>query len=134
MFYFNRGRLFYGSEIKSGLQGPGETLYMPHFVEHAVYNVDTRLNILVLVNQFIGLKFYFQSLILNECSNYTFFLATDFRGKLWENCCYLLYSEIVVYKPFINLFNKEIMGKVTVIYRKIVGQSFSYLFCMEIVV
>ena len=33
-----RNRLFYGNEVKSFLQKTGEVIYMPHFVEHVVYN------------------------------------------------------------------------------------------------
>jgi hypothetical protein len=30
---------FYGQKIHSGLQVGGETLYMPHWIYHSVYNV-----------------------------------------------------------------------------------------------
>ena len=31
---------FYGKSIVEGIQCPGETLYMPHNINHAVYNLD----------------------------------------------------------------------------------------------
>jgi hypothetical protein len=31
--------MFYGDFIKSGLQRPGETLYMPHYIPHAGKNL-----------------------------------------------------------------------------------------------
>ena len=38
-----RKRLFYGERVKLILQGPGDTLYMPHAVFHLVHNLDTNL-------------------------------------------------------------------------------------------
>ena len=37
--YF-RGRRFYGKPVMEGVQHRSETLYMPHYVSHAVYNLD----------------------------------------------------------------------------------------------
>ncbi len=38
-----RKRLFYGERVKLILQGPGDTLYMPHAVFHLVHNLNTNL-------------------------------------------------------------------------------------------
>ncbi len=38
-----RKRLFYGERVNLILQGPGDTLYMPHAVFHLVHNLDTNL-------------------------------------------------------------------------------------------
>ena len=35
-----RNRQFYGRTLIEGVQSPGETIYMPHYVHHAVYNLD----------------------------------------------------------------------------------------------
>ena len=35
-----RGRKFYGKTITEGVQNPTETMYMPHYIHHAVYNLD----------------------------------------------------------------------------------------------
>ena len=35
-----RNRQFYGRTLVEGIQSPGETIYMPHYVHHAVYNLD----------------------------------------------------------------------------------------------
>ena len=35
-----RSRQFYGRTLFEGIQSPGETIYMPHYVHHAVYNLD----------------------------------------------------------------------------------------------
>ena len=37
--YF-RGRRFYGKPAIEGVQYRSETIYMPHFINHAVYNLD----------------------------------------------------------------------------------------------
>ena len=37
--YFRR-RKFYGKHVVEGVQQRSETIYMPHFVHHAVYNLD----------------------------------------------------------------------------------------------
>ena len=34
-----RGRRFYGKPVIEGVQHRSETLYMPHFINHAVYNL-----------------------------------------------------------------------------------------------
>lgn len=41
--FFFRERVFYGQKIKTFLQESGETLYMPHFVSHAVWNIETSI-------------------------------------------------------------------------------------------
>ena len=35
-----RNRQFYGRTLIEGIQSPGETIYMPHYVHHAVYNLN----------------------------------------------------------------------------------------------
>ena len=35
-----RNHQFYGRTLFEGIQSPGETVYMPHYVHHAVYNMD----------------------------------------------------------------------------------------------
>ena len=35
-----RGRKFYGKPVVEGVQRRSETLYMPHYTPHAVYNLD----------------------------------------------------------------------------------------------
>ena len=35
-----RGRKFYGKSITEGVQHPTETMYMPHYIHHAAYNLD----------------------------------------------------------------------------------------------
>ena len=35
-----RKRKFYGKSILEGIQAPGETVYVPHFTPHSVYNLD----------------------------------------------------------------------------------------------
>ena len=35
-----RGHKFYGKSIIEGVQHPSETIYMPHYTNHAVYNLD----------------------------------------------------------------------------------------------
>ena len=37
--YF-RGRRFYGKPVIEGVQYRSETIYMPHYMNHAVYNLD----------------------------------------------------------------------------------------------
>ena len=37
--YF-RSRRFYGKPVIEGVQHRSETIYMPHFINHAVYNLD----------------------------------------------------------------------------------------------
>ena len=37
--YF-RTRQFYGKPVIEGVQHRSETIYMPHFINHAVYNLD----------------------------------------------------------------------------------------------
>ena len=37
--YF-RGRRFYGKPVIEGVQFRSETIYMPHYMNHAVYNLD----------------------------------------------------------------------------------------------
>ena len=37
--YF-RSRQFYGKPVIEGVQHRSETIYMPHFINHAVYNLD----------------------------------------------------------------------------------------------
>ena len=37
--YF-RGRRFYGKPVIKGVQCRSETIYMPHYMNHAVYNLD----------------------------------------------------------------------------------------------
>ena len=37
--YFRGGR-FYGKPVMEGVQHRSETIYMPHYVSHAVYNLD----------------------------------------------------------------------------------------------
>ena len=37
--YF-RGRQFYGKPVVEGVQYRSETIYMPHYMNHAVYNLD----------------------------------------------------------------------------------------------
>lgn len=37
--YF-RGRTFYGKPVIEGVQHYSETVYMPHYINHAVYNLD----------------------------------------------------------------------------------------------
>ena len=37
--YF-RGRRFYGKPVVEGVQYRSETIYMPHYMYHAVYNFD----------------------------------------------------------------------------------------------
>ena len=48
-----RDRMFYGDFIKSGLQNPHETIYMPHYIPHAGKEVESvfveRTNLLFLV-------------------------------------------------------------------------------------
>ena len=39
-FCYFRNRKFYGKSVVEGIQHPGETLYMPHYINHAVYNLD----------------------------------------------------------------------------------------------
>ena len=38
--YFFRNRIFYGQKLKSCLQKPGETLYMPNMIFHTVWNIS----------------------------------------------------------------------------------------------
>ena len=40
--YF-RSRRFYGKPVIEGVQHRSETIYMPHFINHAVYNLDQTL-------------------------------------------------------------------------------------------
>ena len=35
-----RNYQFYGKTLIEGIQSAGETIYMPHYVNHAVYNLD----------------------------------------------------------------------------------------------
>ena len=42
MRYF-RIRQFYGKPVIEGVQHRSETIYMPHFINHAVYNLDQTL-------------------------------------------------------------------------------------------
>ena len=42
--YF-RGRKFYGKPIIEGVQHPSETIYMPNYINHAVYNLDKTVGI-----------------------------------------------------------------------------------------
>ena len=35
-----RGRRFYGKPVIEGVHHPSETIYMPHHIYHAVYNLD----------------------------------------------------------------------------------------------
>ena len=37
---FFRSLKFYGKSVIEGVQHPSETIYMPHYVNHAVYNLD----------------------------------------------------------------------------------------------
>ena len=37
---FSRNRQFYGKTLVEGILAPGETVYMPHFTPHIVYNLD----------------------------------------------------------------------------------------------
>ena len=41
----HRNRIFFGQKLKSFLQSPGETLYMPNVVLHTVWNVSPSLAI-----------------------------------------------------------------------------------------
>ena len=38
--FVSRGRKFYGKTLVEGIQSPSETIYMPHFTHHTVYNLD----------------------------------------------------------------------------------------------
>ena len=38
--WFYRGRKFYGKTIVEAIQSPGEIVYVPNNVPHAVYNLD----------------------------------------------------------------------------------------------
>ena len=38
-FVLFRNRHFYGRTLVEGIQSPGETVYVPHYVHHAVYNL-----------------------------------------------------------------------------------------------
>ena len=40
-----RGRKFYGKPIIEGVQHPSETIYMPNYINHAVYNLDKTVGI-----------------------------------------------------------------------------------------
>merc|ERR1719158_2559075 len=40
-----RNRKFYGNKLKEFLQGPGETIYMPGHLAHAVMNIDENLSV-----------------------------------------------------------------------------------------
>jgi hypothetical protein len=44
-YFFSRNRKFYGQEAKALVQTKGEVIYMPHFVEHIVYNPEFSLAI-----------------------------------------------------------------------------------------
>ena len=39
MRYF-RGRRFYGKPVIEGVQHRSETMYIPHYMNHAIYNLD----------------------------------------------------------------------------------------------
>ena len=36
----SRDKRFYGKSVLEGIQAPGETIYVPHFTPHSVYNTD----------------------------------------------------------------------------------------------
>ena len=36
----SRNRTFYGKTLQSGLQQVGETVFMPNWIDHSVYNLD----------------------------------------------------------------------------------------------
>ena len=38
--HYYRHLKFYGKSITEGVQYPGETMYMPHYIYHGVYNLD----------------------------------------------------------------------------------------------
>jgi len=40
-----RGRKWYGSTLKEFIQGPGETIYMPGNLAHAIMNIDENLSV-----------------------------------------------------------------------------------------
>ena len=42
--YF-RSRRFYGKPVIEGVQHRSETIYMPHFINHAVYNLDQTVSV-----------------------------------------------------------------------------------------
>ena len=44
-FVFFRERIFFGQKLKSFLQKPGETLYMPNVVFHSVWNISPSVSV-----------------------------------------------------------------------------------------
>merc|ERR1719430_2877444 len=40
-----RNRKFYGNKLREIIQGPGETIYMPGHLAHAVMNIDENLSV-----------------------------------------------------------------------------------------
>ena len=40
VYFVTRNRKFYGNTLTEAIQAKGETIYIPHLIAHAVYNLD----------------------------------------------------------------------------------------------
>ena len=88
--YF-RGRRFYGKPVIKGVQCRSETIYMPHHMNHAVYNLDQ--TVAVGDNPFYNTAIEESALRLFEDGQNGYSYIKDFRVHLSQGA--LLVSKLL---------------------------------------
>ena len=77
-----RGCKFYGKPVIEGVQYPSETIYMPHYINHAVYNLDK--TVAVGDNPFFNTAIEESALELSREGRSTYGHIKDFEIYLYQ--------------------------------------------------
>ena len=83
----SRNRTFYGKQAKALIQTKGEVIYMPHFVEHIVYNPEFSL----AITENMLFTSSMEEMVVSMIERYkkVFYATSDHHKMSFNQCLYL---------------------------------------------